>query len=218
MKCLLCSSESAAFYIKEEKDRGELTYFQCSGPCGLIFLNPKQRLGESEEKERYDLHNNDPDDQGYIDFLHRVTDELVPLLSPGAEGLDFGCGPGPAMQTILEPLGFMVSNYDPYYFADAAVLERQYDFITSTEVFEHLYDPLATLRQVDSLLKAGGVLAVMTEMVNEPASQKEFAKWWYHTDPTHVCFYSQQTFEWIAEQFGYAVEFPRKNVVLLKKQ
>lgn len=221
MNCLLCGSATELFYTKKEKERGQLKYLRCVGEssdaqsCGLIFLRPEQRLKAEEEKGRYDLHNNDPEDEGYLDFLRRATSALVPRLKEGAHGLDFGCGPGPAMQNILEPEGYVVENYDPFYYPNNELLEKQYDFVTSTEVFEHLYDPLTTVKQLSGMLKPGATLVAMTEMVNEPVDANEFAAWWYHTDPTHVCFYSQQTFRWIADQFGWQVEFPRKNVVLL---
>lgn len=216
MNCLLCSADSIVFYIKEEKERGQLNYYQCQGECGLIFLDPAQRLTAEQEQERYDLHNNDPDDEGYLDFLRRATDMLVPLLPSGADGLDFGCGPGPAMQHILEPLGFKVENYDPYYYPNAELLNRKYHFIISTEVFEHLYTPAEVIEQLRAMLQPGTLLAVMTEMVNEPATVDQFEKWWYHSDPTHVSFFSARTFGWIAQQYHWTVQFPRKNVVLLQ--
>ena len=36
-----------------------------------------------------------------------------------ARGLDFGCGPGPALTLLMEEAGFAKMNlYDPFYFAD----------------------------------------------------------------------------------------------------
>jgi len=45
----------------------------------------------------------------------------------------------------------------------------------------------------------------------------DFKEWWYHRDATHVCFYRQETMEWIARRFGWRVVFPLKNVILFQK-
>lgn len=209
MKCILCFGQAEQLLLKED---GRI-YFVCTSECHLIFLDPSARLSVVEEKERYDLHNNNPDDEGYRDFLRRLTNELMPQLGTGARGLDFGCGPGPALSGIMREAGFECADYDPLYYDDRELLNRQYDFITATEVFEHLYDPRATLKQLAGMLKPAGTLAVMTDMVISPES---FEEWWYHTDPTHVSFYSRQTFDWIAQDFFLKVEYPSKNVVLFR--
>lgn len=207
MKCILCEGHAEQLLLKEDGR----TYFVCTGECHVIFLDPSARLSAVEEKERYDLHNNDPHDDGYRDFLRRLTDELIPQLTAGARGLDFGCGPGPALSGIMREAGFECADYDPLYVDDRTLLTTQYDFITATEVFEHLYEPRSTIEQLAGMLKPRGVLAVMTEMVISP---ERFTEWWYHTDPTHVSFYSRRTFDWIAQKNRWEVEYPSKNVAL----
>ena len=44
-----------------------------------------------------------------------------------------------------------------------------------------------------------------------------FANWHYRKDPTHVIFYREATFRFLAERFGWQLEIPRKDVVLLRK-
>ncbi|MEI4850515.1 class I SAM-dependent methyltransferase, partial [Klebsiella pneumoniae] len=83
-------------------------------------------------------------------------------LGPGARGLDFGCGPGPALATMLREAGMDMALFDPFFYPQASVLERQYDFITCTEVVEHLHRPAEVFRQLDRLLAPGGWLGVMT--------------------------------------------------------
>jgi hypothetical protein len=41
----------------------------------------------------------------------------------------------------------------------------------------------------------------MTELYNEGI---DFASWYYKNDPTHVFFYSQETFEWIKKEFCFS--------------
>lgn len=214
MTCPLCLSEPASLQFERQDPRyGQRIYFLCD-VCGLVFLDPALHLDADAEKARYDSHQNNPADEGYRDFLRRLADPLSEKLRKGDQGLDFGCGPGPTLSLILSERGFEVANYDPFYFPDSGLLKRSYDFVTSTEVVEHLYHPRDVFLTLDQLLKPNGHLGMMTEMLDRP---DRFANWWYHRDPTHVCFYQKETFHWIAGWRQWNVEFPRKNVVIYKK-
>lgn len=188
-------------------------YWRCP-ECRLAYLAPEQQPDADTEWQRYLLHNNSPEDEGYRSFLARLTIHLTPRLPYGAHGLDYGSGPGPTLSVMLVEQGFSMNIYDPYFAPEAADLERAYDFITCTETAEHFHHPAQEFRRLDALLRPGGWLGVMTEML---ASDAHFADWWYHRDPTHVCFYRRATMEWIARRFGWSVLFPARNVTLFWK-
>ncbi len=44
-----------------------------------------------------------------------------------------------------------------------------------------------------------------------------FDNWHYRRDPTHVVFYREYTFDWLAQHYGWDLEIPAKDVVLLRK-
>ncbi|MDP3921068.1 MAG: class I SAM-dependent methyltransferase [Candidatus Omnitrophota bacterium] len=215
MHCLLCNSDSPDLcWEKTDPHHGKKAYWKCPH-CSLVFLDVVCRLKEKDEKARYDLHENDPADSGYRNFINKLLDPLREKLKPGFRGLDFGCGPGPALGKMLEGAGMTVEVYDPFYFPDKKPLETSYDFITCTEVVEHFYSPRNEFLLLNRLLKPDGShLAVMTEMLDD---ETDFGKWWYQSEPTHVCFYERKTFLWIAEWLGWQTEFPHKNVVLYFK-
>ena len=172
-------------------------------------------MNAKEEKIRYDLHKNSPDDQGYVDFLKRLVDPLSIKLKQGFKGLDFGCGPGPTVDVLLKEQGVSVANYDPFYFPDQNLLKNCYDFVVCTEVIEHFYEPRREFIRLDQLLKGeGSFLAVMTQ---EVPAEKKFVDWWYHREPSHVCFYSRATFKWLAHWLGWRAEYPKENVVIFSK-
>lgn len=54
----------------------------------------------------------------------------------------------------------------------------------------------------------------MTTFLTE---DKLFENWYYRRDPTHVVFYSQKTFEVIAEQNNWQLEIPAKDIALFCK-
>ena len=182
--------------------------------CEAVFLRPELFLSPEEERERYLLHENAPDDPGYREFLSRLAGPLLKRLPAGQEGLDYGCGPGPALARLIEEAGHRVRLYDPFFHRDPAVLEREYDFITCTETAEHFHAPAEEFARLDALLKLGGLLGVMTAF--RPAEQ-DFSSWHYRRDPTHVVFYRETTFHRLADRFGWRPEFPALDIFIGRK-
>ena len=188
-------------------------YFICRC-CQLVFVPSIQYLSESEEKAAYDHHQNSPTDPDYRRFLSRLLLPLKDRLVPKSHGLDFGSGPGPTLSVMFEELGHTVTIFDHFYAKNPIALQQPYDFITSTEVVEHLHDPATILFQLWALLKPGGYLGLMTKLVRD---QRAFTTWHYKNDLTHVCFFSRVTFEWLANQWQAEVEFFENDVIVFSK-
>ncbi|MBA4731810.1 MAG: 2-polyprenyl-3-methyl-5-hydroxy-6-metoxy-1,4-benzoquinol methylase, partial [Alcanivorax sp.] len=98
--CRLCGRPGAELFASVEGRR----YLRCPR-CHLTFLGVTQLPARADEKAQYDLHRNEPDDPGYRRFLDQLGAPLCERLSAGARGLDFGCGPGPALARMLEERG-----------------------------------------------------------------------------------------------------------------
>lgn len=205
--CPLCAAPSATAVSASSGD-----YRHCDA-CDLVFLEPAQRLSRETERAHYDTHDNRIDDPAYRRFLAQLADPLTARLAPGARGLDFGAGPGPALAAMLAERGFPTAIYDPLFASDEAVLGRRYDFVACTEVVEHLYEPARAFESFAGLLEAGGWLGLMTEL-RPPLV--EFAAWYYHRDPTHVSFYSEETMRWIARTYGWDVALLSSRVVIFR--
>ena len=208
--CPLCGGASSAPF---HADAGR-PYLRC-GRCRLVFVPAAYWLEREAEKAVYDLHENDPADPGYRRFLARLSRPLTQRLPAGSRGLDFGCGPGPTPSRMLAEAGHRMAIYDPLYHDHRAVLARTYDFITATEVAEHLRDPGGVFGQLFAMLRPGGWLGLMTKRVKD---REAFARWHYIRDPTHICFYSRDTFGYLARRFNAAVEFIGRDVTLLQKR
>ncbi len=205
--CPLCGAHSAEYF------RDRRSYLQCQ-TCSLVHVPPRWHLDAEQEHAEYELHQNDPDDPGYRRFLSRLATPLSERLPRGSDGLDFGCGPGPALAAMLEERGHSVALYDLFYHPDASALERCYDFITATEVVEHLARPREELERLWQLLKPGGWLGIMTKRVRD---REAFACWHYKNDPTHIAFFSKATFEWLAANWGAELQLIDADVALLRK-
>lgn len=208
--CPLCAGKEIASYHRDHRR----PYLQCAA-CSLVFVPADCHLPREAELAQYRLHQNNIADAGYRRFLSRLMLPLVARLAPGASGLDFGCGPGPALAHMLRESGFEVALYDSFFHPDDSVLEaRSYAFISATEVVEHLHHPGRELERLWSLLQPGGWLGIMTKLVSDPAA---FANWHYKNDPTHVCFFCADTWRWWAQEHDASVEIIGADVILLQR-
>lgn len=99
---------------------------------------------------------------------------------------------------MLEEQGAKVELYDLYYFPEKAVLAQQYDFVTATEVVEHLREPASELERIWDCVKPGGILGIMTRLVR---NREAFSCWHYKNDPTHIQFFSLPTLRYLAAQW-----------------
>ncbi len=197
-KCLLCLRTDK---LLEFSKNGQAQIFRKCLSCGFIFLDPEHHLQPEAEKIRYDLHQNNPLDQGYQNFLMPVVQAVLDQQLPLELGLDFGCGPASFIAHMLEPKGFKVACYDPYFHPDQKLLETQYDFITCTEVVEHFSHPRREFEKLHGLLKKKGKLYIKTSLTD---AVTDFKNWHYQRDPTHVSFYNKSSLEYIKLKFGYS--------------
>lgn len=215
IKCILCGSDKIIHVHRDDERRGSpmRDYYRCSR-CKLIFVLPEQRLSPEDELSRYEMHENDPDDPRYRKFLSRMFKPMLGRIEPLSYGLDFGSGPGPTLSVMFEEAGHTVRLFDVFYDNNPSVFSEKYDFITTTETVEHLFQPLNELSRLWSCLKPGGWLGIMTKVVRDLDS---FKKWHYKNDPTHVIFFSRGTFLWLGRYLNTEPEFCGNDVVLFNK-
>ncbi|AWL10525.1 Pseudouridine kinase [Saliniradius amylolyticus] len=209
MQCPLCRSNNYQHYHSDPRR----DYYQCQS-CQLVYVPDEQRLDAHAEKAEYDLHNNQPDDPGYRRFLSRITVPVCQRVTPASRGLDFGSGPCPVLAMMLTEQGFDMTCYDPFYAPETQALKRRYDFITSTEVVEHLFEPGKELARLLDCLRPRGQLFIMTKRVID---HSRFQHWHYKNDPTHVCFFSDASFHWFAERHQLQLSLLGPDVVVLTR-
>lgn len=195
-------------------DVGPIRYWRCAFCDACMILDPAQLPSPEVERAHYLTHENDPADPRYRKFLSKLATPLLTRLEPASSGLDYGCGPGPALAAMLREAGHDVALYDPFFYSDEGALARSYDFIACTEAIEHFHRPADEFDRLDTLLRPGGWLALMTAF--RPADEK-FADWHYRKDPTHVVFYNEATLRAVATTRNWSCEFPAPDVALMRK-
>ncbi len=208
--CPLCANTLGSSYFYSDSQRD---YYRCSN-CNLIHVPPFQYLSGENELAEYDKHQNSQSDPGYRKFLSRLFNPLNSRLSSGSFGLDFGSGSGPTLSVMFEETGHHMHIYDPFYAPDKEVLLQQYDFITTSEVVEHFHSPAVSLDLLWSILKPGGWLGIMTKLALD---KEAFSKWHYKDDLTHVCFYSKETMNWLANSWQIKPLYFGNDVILFQK-
>jgi 2-polyprenyl-3-methyl-5-hydroxy-6-metoxy-1,4-benzoquinol methylase len=159
--------------------------------CGLSFVPLEDHLSVSEEKLRYDEHENNPEDLRYQHYLSGIADSMMPYLSAGMRGLDYGCGSSKLMATIFASRGLEVDSYDLFYHPEKLFLDQAYDFILLSEVIEHLRDPLSVLKELRLKLSGNGQIFVKTMF--SPSDPIKFSNWFYKRDLTHIVFFNESS-------------------------
>jgi SAM-dependent methyltransferase len=208
--CPLCECSLCSVLCKDSVRE----YFKCP-ECFLIFVPSHCFLSAKDELLLYQQHQNDVADPEYRKFLSRVFVPLAEKLSPQSSGLDFGCGPGPALAAMFSEAGHQMRVFDLFFARDMSVFQDTYDFIVSTEVFEHLHEPRNELLRLWSCLKPGGWLGVMTKRCK---NESRFCQWFYRIDPSHVIFFSDQTFQWVARLLNAELHILSDDVVLMQRK
>jgi 2-polyprenyl-3-methyl-5-hydroxy-6-metoxy-1,4-benzoquinol methylase len=115
---------------------------------------------------------------------------------------------------MLEQYGHSVDLYDKFYARNDFVFDKQYDFITASEVAEHLNQPMVELNRLMGLLKSNGVLAIMTQILTP---QIDFNKWYYKNDPSHIGFFSEKALNFLSKKWQAELCVISERVVIFKK-
>lgn len=98
---------------------------------------------------------------------------------------------------------------------------------------EHFTDPFKEFHQLTQMLREDGTLAIGTQSpsskviaeqlefnrhASSSSSRSPFANWWYTRDLTHVTFYSDSTFHWLAKEFGYDPLYRSEHIWIGRKR
>lgn len=208
MKCLLCHSAHL---------KNLVSHFECE-ECALTFKNPSVFLSPEEESNRYKFHQNDKEnsDSGYIEFLNSFISPLLPFIIEKKSLLDYGSGPYPMLTNLIKEKrpDLAIDIWDPF-FTPGKKLTGHFDVITSTEVLEHFHNPALELGNIMNLLSKEAIFGIKTVFYSP---ETDYKNWWYKNDPTHVVFYSEKTFNYIAQKYHLDILYnDHKSIIIFKK-
>lgn len=130
--------------------------------------------------------------------------------------MDFGCGHGVLALALRRQDNLDIIGLDPFSptddqdivrttLEDAHFPDNSFDGIITIETMEHISNILPTFRELQRILKPGGVLFIQTRRLEDADYKKQQEKWFYLEDPTtHVAIYSEKALQRIAEKTGFA--------------
>ncbi len=201
MDCPICSCVGYSF------DAARRSFYRCRY-CGFVWADRASRLDAAAAKQRYALHNNDPEDSAYVGYLDRIHDLVFNKISGlglnrPRSVLDWGSGPNPVGADRLRRRSCAVDIWDPLFANDKKPDLLSYDAVFCVETAEHFKNPAFDFADMASRLKRGGFLAVHTHLA--PDSDDEFRSWWYIQDPTHIAFYTEKALRVLAEDISLSV-------------
>lgn len=191
-------------------------YYYCA-QCEFVQMNPEQWPSNNQEFQRYSLHQNIVD-EGYVHFFKPLVKIVKELQNPKDVGLDFGCGPIPAGESysvlaqLLQQNDFRMECFDPLFKQNYEAIK--YDFITLTEVIEHVQDPMKLILDLKSNLKStSGRLYLMTSPF---LGLDQFEKWPYRRDFTHISFFNKKNLRLLFEKVQMKMLIEKENLFVFE--
>jgi SAM-dependent methyltransferase len=201
LKCVFCLGDDISSL--DHQFFKQRNFYHCQ-TCDVIFVDPNDFWSAEKDKVRYASHQNNLEDLKYVEHLDKI---LLPIenriKNKDSRGLDFGCGPSRAAESLLKQRGYtQITSYDLHFFSEPVPENDSFDFIIANEVVEHFRSPRQDWLQLISLLRKGGLLAFATQLHQHGVSNEHFQNWWYVRDHTHVIFYSEKTWHWLVENIN----------------
>ena len=205
MHCKICNNISVPFNKATILDKYSVQFFQCTN-CHFIQTEDPYWLNEvySEAINESDV--------GLVDRnirLAKATYNIIHLFfDKKKEYLDYGGGYGLFVR-LMRDAGIQFYRYDIYcrnLFAigfDVCLDNRkQFELITSFEVFEHLVDPVGVINE---LLGYSNNIFFSTRLV--PSSNPKPIEWWYYglDHGQHISLYTRDSLEILAKKFNLSL-------------
>lgn len=227
--CVLCGHRAGHALFREAVPESRGFHVVRCDRCGLVATHPAPAIEQIPAFYGADYYGTENAKFGPLTELFVLVFRLARLRALRLLGvergavLDVGCGRGLFVR-VMQRAGYEAWATELSEESAAAArrlvgdrvrvgplelcgfVDRQFDAITAWQVFEHLPDPAATLRECRRLLRPGGAL-----LLSMPNIESWQARWagatWFHLDvPRHLFHYGPATIRTLLEAHGFRVE------------
>ncbi len=216
--CDVCGArKSKVLFVKDQ-----FRFVKCA--CGFVYVNPmlsvkalKKFYTESED-EYWDSQAS----EGSRDLLERKFDTELRLLEKHVDKgavLDIGCGAGVFLhfakkrgwkvygtefnkfcRAHVKKMGINISDGDLSRFK-----KSQFQLVTLHQVFEHLPEPNAMLKDVHRILENGGVLFISVPYIYGITTLLMGRRGPHYDGVGHLNYFSKRTLKKILAKHGFDV-------------
>lgn len=234
LACPVCGgSERVLLLMARDHHYGNSGDFRLEGctHCGLGVQAPMPSEAELARfyPDDYPCHQWVGVDRPWLVRLRRwlLCDTLArePRIERPGRMLDVGCGSGVALVRFRR-LGWEAIGVEPDPRAvrtgrehgleiiegrleGAGFAEASFDYVRLDHSFEHLRDPLGTLRELRRILRPGGRLFVSVPEFGSTTRRWWGGYWWFLGLPVHTYQYSHRTLPRLLQKEGFEVESVR---------
>ena len=222
--CPLCGAEP--FEPRWEFDGS--VFVSCAA-CTLVYQNPRPEsrsaaLRYDEEYFRYEIENQEMFFSLMMRGLADVSffDSIAPGLPDPLSILDIGCATGRLLHHF-QGLGWDTAGvelcgesaeYGRRTFAvdirdcslhEAAFPACRFSAVHASHLIEHVDDPLALVREVERILKPGGIFICVTPSI-DGFQARLFGSRWRSAIADHLTLFGKDTLQRLLESSGLRVE------------
>lgn len=232
--CNLCGANDTKLLFKA-KDRdwgtGDIFNIVRCNKCGLVYVNPRPDKNEIKKyyppetwprgKAKIDFEAATINNQPWRKVMKLRTAHLLKYIENGRI-LDIGCGDGFFLK-YLEEKGWKVCGVEPGEVGsryarevlgievftgnleDANFPDNWFDAASLYAVFEHLPDPVKTLKEIGEILKPGGILFISVPNFGGIESKLFGEKWVAIKAQFHFYHFTPGTLSRIVHKAGFRV-------------
>lgn len=184
------------------------------------FQNPAFKNSDLENLFGYDIYLTDLKN---LQEKFQTCLKIITRYQPSGKLLDIGCAAGIfldlARQHRFEVLGLEPSRFAsrkarelfgvtviPQELREADLPAAGFDVVTLWDVIEHFSNPRAELREIERVLKPGGILGIITPNIGSLAARILKDKWLeIRRMPEHLVFFSTRTLKRLLEETGFEI-------------
>ena len=153
-------------------------------------------------------------------LTQKTLEVYLPQLieNPSLRVLDVGCGGGAFLEALYRAGCSNLLGVDTFV-QDKAIarspveihkgaleaIEPPWDIVMFHHAFEHLPNPLETLREVERLLAPGGICLIRMPVIPSTAWQTYEADWVHLEAPRHLFIHSEKSLQFLANEAGLRI-------------
>ncbi len=219
-RCLVCPAERPKPLFRRSGKR-----FWICRSCELVFVHdiyPEFVQDDDTLAQDYEFGTLRKAKPRALRKWDELLNELEPQLETGRL-LEVGCGQGLFLEharargwevtgvDLLEPLAALARTERGLdartgELADAALPSGTFDVVYSSEVIEHVIDPIALLREMYRVLRPGGLAVLLTGNARSWSSRVRGGSWSYYEFKTHghIRFFNPKAARALATAAGFA--------------